>query len=106
MSESTIIKGSSIGRCDSCNICNKTEGYICKRDGNFYSTGEYSRILKEFDISGVTFEQKIESVKEHLDIDTIKILKVLLQDNDAPVTYDTFIALEVIGALETIEENL
>lgn len=98
--------GSSVGRCDYCSICNKTEGYICKRDGNFYSTGEYSRIIKEFDISGVTFEQKIESVKDHLDTDTIKILKVLLQDSDAPVTYDTFTALEVIGALETIEENL
>ena len=98
--------GSSVGRCDYCSICNKTEGYICKRDGNFYSTGEYSRIIKEFDISGVTFEQKIESVKDHLDTDTIQILKVLLQDSDAPVTYDTFIALEIIGALETIEENL
>lgn len=103
---STKVSGSSVGRCDYCSICNKNEGYICKRDGNFYSTGEYSRIIKEFDISGVTFEQKIESVKEHLDTDTIKILKVLLQDSDAPVTYDTFTALEVIGALETIEENL
>lgn len=103
---STQATGSSVGRCDFCNICNKIEGYICKRDGNFYSTGEYSRIIKEFDISGVTFKQKIESVKEHLDTDTIRILKVLLQDNDAPVTYDTFTALEVIGALETIEENL
>ena len=103
---STKASGSSVGRCDYCSICNKTEGYICKRDGNFYSTGEYSRIIKEFDISGVTFEQKIESVKDYLDTDTIQILKVLLQDSDAPVTYDTFTALEVIGALETIEENL
>ena len=102
MSECTSTE-TIVGRCDSCHICNKTEGYICKREGNFYTTGEYSRIIKEFNISGVTFEQKIESCKEHLDIDTIRILKVLLQDNDAPVTYDTFTALEIIGALETIE---
>lgn len=104
---STIARsGSSVGRCDYCSICNKTEGFICKRDGNFYTTGEHSRIIREYDIHGVSFEQKIDSVKEHLDHDTIRILKVLLQDNDAPVTYDTFTALEVIEALDTIEERI
>lgn len=98
--------GSSIGKCDKCKTCNKSEGFICKRDGNFYTTGEFARIVEEYDISGVTFEQKIESVKEHLDLDTIKILKVLLQDNDAPCTYLMHTALEIINVLNTIEKNL
>lgn len=89
-----------------CSPCNKDTRFVCKKEGNFYTTGEYSRIISEYDISGVTFEQKIESCKKFLDLDTINILKILLQENDAPVTYDTFTALEIIGALESIEETI
>ena len=98
--------GSSMGNCDNCESCNKPQGYICKLDGDFYTTGEFARIVDEYNITGVSFAQKIESVKEYLDTDTIRILKVLLQDNDAPCTYLHHTALEIINVLNTVEKNL
>ncbi len=93
----------SCGQCKA-EDCIAPEGWLCENSGNFYTTGEYSRTVKEFDIHGASFIQKVDSVKHLLDNDTIQILKVLLQDNEHPFT--TWHALEVIYALDTIQSRL
>ena len=86
-----------------CNECIAPEGFVCH--GNFYTNGEYHRIVKEYSIHGVSFNQKIESVKESLDWDTLEILKVLLQETDMiPFNYET--TLEIIAKIELIESRL
>ena len=92
----------------SCNQCKPEdciapEGWLCKDSGNFYTT-EYARTVEYFDIHGVSFNQKVDSVKHLLDYNTIQILKVLLQDNEHPFT--TWHALEVIYALDIIQSRL
>ena len=94
---------SSAGNCVEHKECTQKQGYTCKLDGNFYTTGEYSKIVKEYDISGVTFDQRIESVMKKLDEDTIKILKVLLQDDDSYFSFDLRTNLEIIAKLEYIK---
>lgn len=84
--------------------CIAPEGWLCKDSGNFYTTGEYSRTVEYFDIHGVSFNQKVDSVKHLLDYNTIQILKVLLQDNEHP--YSTYHGLEVIYALDIIQSRL
>ena len=84
--------------------CIAPVGWLCKDSGNFYTTGEYANTIKEFDIHGASFIQKVDSVKKHLDNDTIQILKVLLQDNELP--YSTWHGLEVIYALDIIQSRL
>ena len=84
--------------------CIAPENYLCNKSGNFYTTGEYARTVEFFDIHGVSFNQKVDSVKDQLDFNTIQILKVLLQDNEHP--YTTYHALEVIYALDTIQSRL
>lgn len=84
--------------------CIAPTDWLCKDSGNFYTTGEYANTVKEFDIHGVSFIQKVDSVKDKLDNDTIQILKVLLQDNEHP--YSTWHALEVIYALDIIQSRL
>lgn len=84
--------------------CIAPAGWLCKDSGNFYTTGEYANTIKEFDIHGASFIQKVDSVKKHLDNDTIQILKVLLQDNEHP--YSTWHGLEVIYALDIIQSRL
>lgn len=84
--------------------CIAPEGWLCKDSGNFYTTGEYARTVEFFDIHGVSFLQKVDSVKHQLDYNTIQILKVLLQDNEHP--FSTWHALEVIYALDIIQSRL
>ena len=75
-------------------------------DGNFYSTGEYSSTIGFFDIHGVSFNQKVDSVKMQLDPNTIQILKVLLTENDAPVDIDYKTGLDIVYLLDFIQSRL
>lgn len=89
-----------------CNPCIAPEGWVCKDSGNFYSTGEYSRTVEYFNIHGVSFIQKIDSVKELLDYNTLQILKVLLQEIGAPANLDLQTSLHVVATLELIQSRL
>ena len=80
--------------------------YVAPEEGNFYTTGEYSRTLEFFDIHGVSFNQKVDSVKHLLDSNTLQILKVLLTDNDAPVLIDYKTELDIVYLLESIQSRL
>ena len=97
---------SSTGNCSNCNECLQCTGWICRLDGNFYSTGEYSRTIDFFGIHGVSFNQRLDSVKMQLDSNTIQILKVLLTDNDAPVDIDYPTGLDIIQLLNFIQSKL
>ena len=86
--------------------CIAPEGWVCKDSGNFYSTGEYSRTIDFFNIHGVSFNQKVDSVKQLLDSNTIQILKVLLTDNEAPIRFDSLTDLQIIELLDIIQSRL
>lgn len=86
--------------------CIAPKGWLCKDSGNFYSTGEYSRTIEYFDIHGVSFNQKIDSVKHLLDYNTLQIMKVLLQEVDAPAELDYPTSLNVVATLELIQSRL
>ena len=94
--------------CNTCKPedCIAPEGWVCKDSGNFYSTGEYSRTIEFFNIHGVSFIQKIDTVKELLDFNTLQILKVLLQEIDAPANLDLQTSLHVVATLELIQSRL
>jgi len=92
--------------CGSCENCNLETRWVCRKDGNFYTTGEYSRTLEFFDIHGVNFNQRLDSVKMLLDPNTIQILKVLLTDNDAPVDIDYKTGLDIVQLLDFIQSSL
>ena len=92
--------------CGSCEKCNLETRWVCRKEGNFYSTGEYSRTLEFFDIHGVSFNQRVESVKMQLDPNTLQILKVLLTDNDAPIKFDSFTDLQIVELLDIIQSKL
>ena len=94
-----------------CNTCKPEDciapkGWLCKDSGNFYSTGEYSRTIEFFNIHGVSFNQKVDSVKILLDYNTLQILKVLLQEVDAPAELDYPTSLNVVATLELIQSRL
>ena len=82
--------------------------YIPKNEGNFFSTGEYANTIEYFNIHGVSFNQKVDSVKPLLDPNTIQILKVLIADNDLPVSIygNTATKLEIITAFDIILSRL
>jgi hypothetical protein len=65
---------------ENCEVCKANPGYVCH--GDFYTTGEYAAIIKDYDIHGVNLNQKIDSVKPLLDLDTILLLKVLICDSN------------------------
>lgn len=92
--------------CGQCEICLAPEGWVCRDSGNFYTTGEYSRTIEYFNIHGVSFTQRIDSVKELLDHNTLQILKVLLQDIDAPCKLDLENTLNIVATLELIQSRL
>lgn len=93
--------------CKKCGAeCTTPDGWICRKEGNFYSTGEYSRTIEYFDIHGVSFNQKLDSIKHLLDSNTLQILKVLLQENDAPLNIDYKTLLEVYSFLDFIQKTL
>ena len=87
------------------NECVAPEGWVCMKSGDFFTTGEYSRTIKEHDIHGVSFNQEIDSVASKLDVDTIRILKVLICDSnrwDYPTTMEIMFLLdEIISKLST-----
>ena len=80
--------------------------WIPKNEGNFYSTGEYSRTIDYFDIHGVSFNQKVDSVKSLLDHNTLQILKVLLTESEAPAELDLRTSLTVVATLDFIQSRL
>ena len=92
--------------CNSCEKCIAPEGWVCKDSGNFYTTGEYSRTIDYFDIHGVSFEQKVDSIKSLLDTNTIQILKVLLTESDAPAKMDLETSLNIVHTLAFIQSRL
>ena len=91
------------------NECIAPEGWVCMKSGDFFTTGEYSRSIKEFDIHGVSFNQEVDSVSSKLNLDTIRILKVLICDSnrfDYPTTMMIMFLLdEVISRLSTDNNN-
>lgn len=97
--------------CGACtdNECIAPEGWVCMKSGDFFTTGEYSRSIKEFDIHGVSFNQEVDSVSSKLNLDTIRILKVLICDSnrfDYPTTMMIMFLLdEVISRLSTDNNN-
>ena len=91
-----------------CGLCQDHEciapkGWVCMKSGDFFTTGEYSRSIKEFDIHGVSFNQEIDSVASKLDVDTIRILKVLICDSNR-WNYPT--TMEVMFLLDEIKSRL
>lgn len=80
--------------------------WIPKNKGNFYSTGEYSKTIDYFDIHGVSFNQKVDSVKSLLDHNTLQILKVLLTESEAPAELDLKTSLNVVATLDFIQSKL
>lgn len=94
-----------------CNQCKPEDciapnGWVCKNSGNFYTTGEYANTVDFFGIFGVSFKQKIDSVKSELDYNTLQILKVLLTDYQAPADLDLYHTLHVIATLDFIQSRL
>lgn len=83
--------------------CIAPKGWVCKKQGDFFTTGEYSRTIKEFDIHGVSYNQEIDSVASQLDVDTIRILKVLICDSNR-WNYPT--VMEVMFLLDEILSRL
>lgn len=92
--------------CGSCQTCNENTRWVCRKEGNFYSAGEYSRTLDFFNIHGVSFNQRVDSVIMLLDSNTIQILKVLLTDNDAPIKFDSLTDLQIVELLDIIQSRL
>ena len=83
--------------------CIAPEGWVCMKSGDFFTTGEYSRTIKEYDIHGVSYNQEIDSVASQLDVDTIRILKVLICDSNR-WNYPT--VMEVMFLLDEIMSRL
>ena len=86
---------------ENCEVCKANHGFICH--GDFYTTGDYANLIKEFDIHGVSFNQKIDSVTSKLDVDTIRILKVLICDSNR---FDYTSSMEIMFLLDEIISRL
>lgn len=86
---------------ENCEVCKANPGFICH--GDFYTTGDYANLIKEFDIHGVSFNQKIDSVTSKLDVDTIRILKVLICDSNR---FDYTSSMEIMFLLDEIISRL
>lgn len=92
--------------CGSCEVCNEDTRFVCRKTGNFYTTGEYHNTLEYFGIHGVSFNQKVDSVKMQLDYNTLQILKALLTESDAHCKLDLETSLDVIATLDFIQSRL
>ena len=92
--------------CKSCDVCTAPKGYVCKSSGNFFTTGEYANTVEFFDIFGVSFKSKVDSIKHELDYNTLQILKVLLTDYHAPAQLDLKTSLDVVATLDFIQSRL
>ena len=86
--------------------CVAPKGWVCKDSGDFYTTGEYSKTIDFFNIHGVSFNQKVDSVKSLLDHNTLQILKVLLTEREAPAELDLRTSLNVVATLDFIQSRL
>ena len=86
--------------------CVAPKGWVCKDSGDFYTTGEYNKIIDFFNIHGVSFNQKVDSVKSLLDHNTLQILKVLLTEREAPAELDLRTSLNVVATLDFIQSRL
>ena len=63
-------------------------------------------IINFFNIHGVSLNQKIDSVKHLLDYNTLQILKVLLQDIEAPAQLDYLTTVNVCKTIDIIQSRL
>ena len=86
---------------ENCNPCKARPNYICH--GDFFTTGEWASIVEYFDIHGVSFNQKIDSVKGLLDVNTIQILKVLICESN---NWDYSTNMEIVHLLDEILSRL
>lgn len=86
---------------ENCTPCKARPNYVCH--GDFFTTGEYASLIHEFDIHGVTSNQKIDSIKDKLDADTIRILKVLICDSNR---WDYSTNMEIMYLLDEIISRL
>lgn len=85
---------------EKCQPCKANQGYVCH--GDFFTTGEYSNLIKEFDVHGVSFNQKLDSVVSKIDVDTVNLLKVLICDSnrwDYPTSMEIICLLDEISSL-------
>ena len=80
-----------------CEPCKARQNYICH--GDFLTTGEYASIIEHFDIHGVSFNQKVDSVKPLLDVNTIQLLKVFICDSNR---WDYTTTMEIMYLLDEI----
>ena len=86
---------------ENCTPCKARENYICH--GDFFTTGAYASLIEYFDIHGVSFNQKVDSVKPQLDVNTIQILKVLICDSNR---WDYSTSMEIMYLLDEIMSRL
>ena len=86
---------------ENCNPCKANTGYVCH--GDFLTTGTYAKLIEYFDIHGVSFNQKVDSVKPQLDINTIHILKVLICDSN---NWNYSTTMEIMYLLDEIISRL
>ena len=86
---------------ENCDPCKARDGFICH--GDFITTGEWARLIEYFDIHGVSFNQKIDSVKLQLDVNTIEILKVLICESNR---WDYSTTMEIMYLLDEILARL
>ena len=86
---------------ENCTPCKARENYICH--GDFFTTGAYASLIEYFDIHGVSFNQKVDSVKPQLDVNTIQILKVLICDSNR---WDYSTNMEIMYLLDEIMSRL
>ena len=89
--------------CGQCEKCIAPEGWLCRKSGDFFTTGEWAKLIEYFDIHGVSFNQKIDSVKMQLDVNTILILKVLICESNR---WDYSTSMEIIYLLDEIISRL
>ena len=86
---------------ENCQPCKANPGYVCH--GDFFTTGEYSALIKDYDIHGVTLNQKIDSVKPLLDLDTILLLKVFICDSNR---FDYSTSMTIMFLLDEVISRL
>ena len=82
---------------ENCEPCKARHGFICH--GDFITTGEWASLVDHFDIHGVSFNQKVESVISLLDVSTLQIIKVLVCESNR---WDYTTNMEIVYLLDEI----
>lgn len=85
---------------ENCEPCTARPGFVCH--GDFITTGEWASLVEYFDVHGVSFNQKVDSVKLQLDINTIQIIKVLICESN---WWDYSTTMEIIHLLDKIIDS-